>query len=458
MAVIMACQSDRCDTRDESARTLYEQALFALDADSVHAGEQLLHNAIRQASMEDDLHTLYLAQLRLAESLSWGNTEAALTTAKQALATYERRPDSERNRIIILDYIGTYASQQAYNTNGSFDEALAYTRRAYELAEASRDSLGTELICQTLTSLANIHWAMEDFDAARRCARQAESCSTEELLLGTQQVLARCLASCDSLAEAEAVYRAMQPGDDVQAAYIIQSNLAKLALRRSDIEGAEEAIDSAFEYAEDLYFKALQHKDDYYQAALSEQAENERLRYRTALQRRTLWGGIVLILLMAIAAFYVVRERLRAIEQRRLSDARLHKQELSAQREQLRQRDGTVEFLQDFVLQRSEVIQKLGASIERHVALTEHEWAEVERTLNVIDGDRFGRLRERYPDLKDEDIQLCILTRLGLTNRAIGNIYGISISAVQHRKLKLKKEAFDEKNPETTLEQVLDTI
>ena len=465
MVATMACQNDQKDSADNSARTLYEQALEALDADSVRTGEQLLHSAIRQATAENDLHTLYLAQLRLAESLAWGNTEAALSTAKQALETYERYPDSERNHIILLDYIGTYASQLAYNTDGSFDEALAYTRRAHALAEASRDNLGTELICQTLTSLANIHWAMEDFDEARRCARLAEACSPAELLLGTQQVLARCLFSCDSLAEAEAVYRAMQPGDDLQAAYIVQSNLAKLALRRNDTEGAEEAIDEAFSHAEELYFKALNQKDDYYQTALQEQAENDRLRYRTALQRRTLLGGIAFILLLALTALYVVRERLRASEQRRLSEAKLHEQQvrlqeqqINAQREQLRQRDSTVQFLKDFILQRSEVIRKLGTSADRHVALSTREWTEVERTLDTIDCDRFACLRQRFPALKAEDIQLCILTRLNLSNRAIGNIYGISISAVQHRKLKLKKEGFGEDDPETTLEQVLDRV
>ena len=36
-----------------------------------------------------------------------------------------------------------------------------------------------------------------------------------------------------------------------------------------------------------------------------------------------------------------------------------------------------------------------------------------------------------------------------------GNIFGISISAVQHRKLKLKKELFGESNPDITLEKIL---
>ena len=481
--LITACRSDAPSALPRTAKACYERALGAFSADSVGLGEQLLNEAISRAHAEGDLHTLYLSQLRLAESLSWGNTEGALDMSKQALATYERHPDSERNHVIILDYIGTYASQLAYNNDTSFDEALAYTHRAHALAVTLRDTLGTELLCQTLTSLANIHWAMEEYSEALRFARQAEACAPEHILQGTLQVLGRCLMSCDSLAEAEAVYRRMRPGDDLQAAYIVHSNLAKLALRRRDTEAAEEAIDEAFSHAEDLYFKALEQKGAYYQASLAQERENERLRYASALHRRTLWGAFAVGCLLALAAFFVVRARLRVLRQQRLAEAwrrkhevderihevrlrrhesRLHAQELqlreqesAAQREQLRQRDGTVAFLKDFILQRSEVIQKLEGSRQRHVALSQREWAEVEHTLDAIDGDRIARLRQQYPAMREEDIQLCILTRLRLTNRAIGNIYGVSISAVQHRKLKLKKEVFGQDDPDIPFEQVI---
>lgn len=458
LTALTACRNSQKDSAESSAKELYEAALVALDADSLLKGEQLLNSAIRQADIEEDLHTLYLAKLRLAESLAWGNTEAALKAAKEALAVYERRPDSERNHIIILDYIGTYASQLAFNTDGSFDEALAYVRRAHTLAVGVKDTLGTELLCQTLTSLANIHWAMEDYPTALRYAREAEACTPDDLLLSTQQVLARCLVSCDSLDAAEAVYRKMQPGDDVQAAYIVQSNLAKLALRRNDTEAAEITIDEAFQHAEDLYYKALQQKDDYYQTAMREQQENERLRYTSALHRRMLWGGFGAFVLIVCAAGVIIKQRLRNTALRRQQQEQLHAQQLVAQTEQLRQRDATIDFLQSFILERSAVIQKLGKSAERHIVLTPHEWQEVERTLNAIDGDRVAHLRNRYPALKDKDVQLCILTRLRLSNRAIGNLYGVSISAVQHRKLKLKKEVFGENDPETTLEQVLEKL
>ena len=462
-----------------AARVCYEAALEALERDSIQKAERMLRQAIGQARDEDDLHTCYLAQLRLAQLMAEGNSAGALCMAQEALATYRKRPDSPRNHIILLDFIATYASQVAFNDGTSYDESLAYAEEAHTLAQASSDTMGTELLSQTLTTRANIKWAMERYPEAVSDARQAVRCAPESLLLGAQQVLARCLFSCDSLQEAEAVYRQMQPGSDLQVAYIIQSNLAKLALRKGDARAAEDAFDEAFEHAEDLYFDALQQKDQYYQTLLAEERENQRLRYAGALQRRTLWAALAVLLAILAATVSMFYARSKMSAQRRLADAwsrkhevdelihqaQLHREhqiqlerEAAAQGEQLRQRDAAIAFLQEFVLQRSSIIQKLGYSNDRHIVLNDHEWREVERTLNAIDGDRFVRLRQRFPDMREEDIQLCILTRLRLSNRAIGNIYAISVSAVQHRKLKIKKDIFSQTDPDTTLEQVLSEV
>ena len=131
---------------------------------------------------------------------------------------------------------------------------------------------------------------------------------------------------------------------------------------------------------------------------------------------------------------------------------------MEAQQELLRQREGTIRFLKDFIFQRSEIIKKLDAGGDRHVNISTGDWWEIEQTLNAIDHDRFKRLRQTYPALREEDVQMCILTSLHVLNRTIGNIYGLTISAVQHRKLKLKKEIFGEDDPEMTLEQVLENV
>lgn len=461
--ILLACGGHKQQKPAETtAKACLEAAETALSSDSVRQGETLLRQAISLAKESADWHTCYIAHQRLAESLSWSNTKEALRLAKRAVSIYEQHPDDERNHIILLDYAGTYASQLAYNTDGSYTEALTLTERAHDLAQQERQP---DLVCQTLTSLANIHWAMEDYPTALAYARKAEQLSTPELQQGTLQVLARCYLDCDSLAQAEATYRRMEPGDDIHSTYIIQSNLAKIAVRRHDAEAAEAAIDSAFEEAENFYFKALEQKDDYYQATLQQEQENERLSYEATLHRRTSVGIVMVLVILLLAVVLTWHYRMRLLRQQRTHETQMYEQEKRLlqqksenQQAQLHQATEVVTFLQNFILQRSEIIQKLNSNTTSHISLSIREWADVERTLNAIDNDRIAHLREAYPDLKEEDIQLCILTRLGLSNRSIGNIYGLTISAVQHRKLKLKKDAFHEPDPEVTLEQVLDRI
>ena len=465
--VLCACTSGSGDDLvSMSAKDCLTAGEEALARDSVQQGEKLLRTAISKAEATADWHTCYIACQRLAESLSWSNNEEALRLAKRAVEIYERHPDDERNHVILLDYAGTYASQLAYNTEGSFDEALSLTRRAYDIAV--RDSMD-DLVCQTLTSLANIAWAKEDYRQALDNALRAKALATPELLQGVLQVLGRCYMELDSLDKAEAIYRQMTPSDDIHAAYIVQSSLAKIAATRFGAEESVEVIDSAFEQAEELYFKAMEQKDGYYQAALRQELENEHLAYTSALHRRMLIGIVAVLLLLGVAGWLIMRYRMRMLNQQREHEAERHEaeqrlneqknrmlqQEAESQQERLRQADEVIAFLQNYILQRTEVVQKLNQSSEARITLTQREWGEVERTLNAIDGDRFARIRKAYPDMEEDDIHLCILTRLQLSNRAIGNIYCISVSAVQHRKLKLKKDVFGEKDPDMTLEQVI---
>jgi tetratricopeptide (TPR) repeat protein len=165
-----------CKQQDRSgsltAKACLEEAETALANDSIRLGETLLRKAIRLAEASEDWHTNYIAYQRLAEALSQGNPEEALNLMKKALTVYDQHPDDERNRVILLDYAGTYAAQVAYINEGAYDEALDFVHRAYDIAKKSQM---TDLECQTLTSLANIAWAKEDYRQALDYAHQAEA-------------------------------------------------------------------------------------------------------------------------------------------------------------------------------------------------------------------------------------------------------------------------------------------
>ena len=465
----------------DSPAACLKEAEAALANDSIYLGESLLRKAIHLAEESEDWHTDYIAHQRLAEALSQSNPEEALQLMKKALSIYEQHPDDERNYVILLDYAGTYATQVAYITEGSYDEALDFTRRAYEIAKSLLPPEGdTDLMCQTLTSLANIAWAKEDYHLALDYAHQAEAKSQNltanshlqspsPLRQGALQVLARSYLELNMLDSAETVYRQIEPGEDVHLAYIVQSNLARIALRRMGATQVEDSVDEAFEQIEDFYYKALEQKDQYYQETLRQEMENQQLEYRSQMYARTLLIIVIASLIVISALGLVVRYRMRAQRQERefekskLQD-QLHiqeqekrqmQQEAEYHKTQLHQANEVVAFLQNFILERTEVMEKLNQSGDSLITLSKHEWSEIERTLNAIDNNRFANLRKQYPDMQEDDIRLCILTRLGLSNRTIGNIYCITISAVQHRKLKLKKDVFGETNPDITLEQIL---
>ena len=444
--LLTACGRQQSDT-PTSARCL-EEAEAALADDSIRQGETLLRKAIQLSEASEDWHTNYIAHQRLAEALSQSNPEEALRLMKQALTVYEQHPDDERNHVMLLDYAGTYAAQVAFTKEGPYDEALDFTNRAYDLA---RKGQMTDLVCQTLTSLANISWAKEDYRQAVDYARQAEAVATADLRPGTLQVLARSYLSLNMLDSAETVYRQIEPGDDVHMAYIVQSNLAKIALRRIGATQVEDSVAEAFAQVEDFYYKALEQKDEYYQETLRQEMENQQLEYRSQMYARTILMIIVASLIVILAIVLLIRNRMHIQEQ----EKRQLQQEAEHQKTLLHQTNEVVAFLQSFILERTEVIKKLNQSGDSLITLSLHEWSEIERTLNAIDNNRFAHLREQYPDMTEDDIRLCILTRLGLSNRTIGNIYCITVSAVQHRKLKLKKDVFGETNPDITLEQVL---
>ena len=444
--LLMACSQQ--DSNSQTAASCLEEAEAALANDSTRLGETLLRKTIQLAEASEDWYIDYIACQRLAEALSQSNPGEALRLMKQALSIYEQHPDDEHNYVILLDYAGTFAAQVAYINEGSFDEALDFIHRAYDIAKKSQMN---DMICQTLTSLANIAWAKNDYDQALDYARQAELVATDELRAGTLQVLARSYLSLNMLDSAEAVYRKIHPGDDVHLSYIIQSNLAKIALRRLGATQVEDSVAEAFDKVEDIYYKALEQKDEYYQETLRQEMENQQLEFRSKMYVRTLFIIIIASLIVITAMVLVVRYRMQAQRQ----EERQLQQEAEHQKAQLHQANEVVAFLQNFILERMEVMKKLNQSGDSLIYLSPHEWSEIERTLNAIDNNRFSNLRKQYSNMQEDDIRLCLLTRLGISNRTIGNIYCISISAVQHRKLKLKKDVFGESNPNVTLEQIL---
>lgn len=257
------------------------------------------------------------------------------------------------------------------------------------------------------------------------------------------------VAKGNTLASAQPAAQRVDTASIVRAATVMQS----------DAEASADSISAAAKETEKPQSKAKERKKDVEQ--LSSLLQQEKEKYERSLKLRTLWCIELVLVILFIATFLVLHYRLRMIRLQREHKRLLQQQEGHHQQrveavetQQSQQAEDVMAFLKKYMQQRIEAVQKLGQS----VFLTPQEWKDVEHVLNAINGNCIAHVREGFPDLREEDIRLCILTLLGLSNRSIGNIYGLTISAVQHRKLKLKKDGFGESDADTTLEQVLARI
>ena len=174
-----------------------------------------------------------------------------------------------------------------------------------------------------------------------------------------------------------------------------------------------------------------------------------------SLQRRLMSAAIVILLLTLLLLGLLFRSWRVKAKQRHEAERIAHQREAEQLAERLRQKDAMIAMLRGHIMDKSEILDMLEPKAGKRTIINARNWREIELTLDTADGNFVSRLRTQYPQFTEEDIRLCMLTRLRLSNTALSAIYLISVSAVQHRKQKLKKEGFGVTEPTVTLDQVI---
>ena len=175
----------------------------------------------------------------------------------------------------------------------------------------------------------------------------------------------------------------------------------------------------------------------------------------TALQRRLMTATIAILLLGLLLLALLTYQWRSKIQQRHEAERMAHEHETEQLAERLKQKDTMISMLRGHIMDKSGIIDMLKPIAGKHTAINARNWREIEMTLDTADDNFVSRLRAAHPNFSEEDIRLCMLARLKLSNMALSSIYLISISAVQHRKQKLKKEGFGVVDPTVTFDQII---
>ena len=456
----IACLLTGCSERRSAADLLAEaEQMYAIYPDSNKTYIDLLQAAMQQAARENTPECMARCALLMARQQQWSDVHEAYRLATRALQLYDQMSDEIGKIQARLTMAGLLAQV----------DSLAQARTLYNIClQNARQLRDTTALRSALAGMAELYLAEGKDTEALATARQIPFTEGEDGSSQALFVLANCFLQCDSLQQARAIYEQIDTRGNTKARYVALRHLTEIALLEGDLEVAPYYVDSAFATAEDMFFETLQQQEMYHRASLEQQREAERAAYRHRLILGLLLG-IIIFAGLAIAYIISLSRHRRAIQQQRLL-AEQRERELAEERllgeqrereravERLQQQEQMVSLLQNFIIEKSEILQRLQGEGDHKITLSNRDWREIEATLDSITGGFVARLRQRHPEFHEEDIQLCMMTRMHLSNQSIARIYLITVSAVKHRKLKLKKDGFGEFDPNRPLDDVINEI
>ena len=424
------------------AQSCYYMALFYESCDSTKQCEDMLHQAIKGSEKCEDWHTCYLAYTLLGKSSIWGNHEYAIQQSLKALEVYHKINDDVNNEVLILEHIAA-----GFFTFAELDSALNYFLRAYKLVEINNLFTSQDEIC---IGIAKAYCYKGEFAKALYYAQRGIAEVDSSMLISASLALAQCYQACDSLEKSKEILESICRDADPMNKYFIYRDLSKVAVQQQGLDSLSAYMDSAYEYLEDRFLHSQSVKDEYYQANLAKELEKEQLQHEKEM---SWWIGCVIILFLSLIAAFIIYNVWKN-KQRLVAE---HEKEMQHQQELLHQKSMTHAVLQKHFMEKLAYSRKLMADGER-AHMGEEDWKEMEQLIDDTDNDFVQKLRQQYKGLKKEDVRLCMLVRLKMTNAIIANVFYIGESAVKKRKSVLKKTGFQITDPNISLEQVIENL
>lgn len=423
------------------AQSCYYMALFYYNRDSVKQCEDLLHYAIKSGEQCEDWHTCYLAYNILCKTTGWGNKEYALQQALEALDCYYKIKDNVKNEILIL---ATVAGK--YLLAGYPDSALKYEEKGYELAINNNLLITQNQMCM---KLASTYCYIGEYEKALDYAKRGIATAGEDVLVSSLLNLSSCYAACDSLEQSKKILKSIPCDSNYLDKYIILRDLSEIAIKQRDFDSLFIYVDSAYECLEDRYFHLQEVKDEYYQENLAKELEKEKVQHKAALLQ-WIWASFFMffLLITSYVIYNVLKNNKRAAAEQQ--------KEMQHQQRLLHHQSLTRALLQKYLLEKMEHVRTL--LVEGKTVSEAKAWQEIEMLLDNTDNGFVQKLRQLHPDFKEEDIHLCMLVRLKISNAAISHIYNIGISAVKKRKLRIKKDIFNVSAPTVTLDEIVEKL
>ena len=387
---------------------------------------------------------------------------------KKAINIYNRCKDKPDNLISILKFLSN-----DYIAVGYADSAFHCAEDAYQIAY--NEQLEKKQYA-SLRALSLLYYETGNYSKALELAKQGMHELTNQTREAALFSLADCYLACDSLEQAKTTLLEINRQSS-KLKYAVFNKLSHIALIEHDTQLAMTYSDSLEAATVGMFTDIQQTKDAYYQDNLKKELYNMQLTQRKRQQAILLWGAIFLIVVISVFIVIIINKNRRIAVQKRINTILLRRREQKAhaiaiteleqelddkakqiidqqllsdnqismeknEKEQLLQQYKNLQKqFARFILRDTDLLQKLNP--EKQVQpLTPDEWDQLAVVINQNSDNSITNLRNDFPELSKTDIQICMLTLLGLSNVQIADVLKRTSSTIKKRKHNIKTAIF----------------
>lgn len=404
----------------------YMGKYYALN-DSSERAVHCLAKAIHASKRSRDPYTQCLALSLCSKVLNESDPDKAIQYARQGLGVYYKLPHATfENKVYSLLILA-----EAYLMADSLKDAQDKCLKALALAEKRGNA---KLISDACQDMASILIAQKDNASALKYSFKA--CQFDSFKDNSKLIdLCWSYMNVDSLKQSEEVLRKIRTKDSEEL-YTVYYLKHILSIRKHDERNACAYADSAYSCIENMYGEELNKQEQYYTSFAKSQYEVGVAKAKNKI----LLFFIAFIVLLAVIitglvvySYFQYKDKMQTKIQARDKEKRLEEKLLN---EEMKHKEVQLSTMRGYILKKINVAQKLTKlknMKEGHVELADEDWEEIHVFLDSVDVDFVERLREKYPNLQEEDVRLMMLLRLKMSAKAIAVVYGISEKSIRQK-------------------------
>ena len=411
--------------------------------DSTTECEECFQNVVNNAKKRGDIDLQCLALEKLSRSIVLSNKRLSVIYAKKAVDLYSNQKNAKIANLIL--YMLNLAN--CYILDNQKDSSFFYLRQSQQYLNRISDNSMPKYVYH---SLSRAFYYFNEKDSALFYSRKAIDETSDIKLMVFYSC---CLEECDSLESAERLLRICSAESNDKLKYSSYMELCKLSCKRINDKQLSTDIDSLERYAEKYMLDLYSQKGKYFEETINQGRQLERQENAVMVRNGVILFIIVTVLLLAALVYVYLSKRktLHAQEVRHIQEH--YEMELESQRKEkeylerehkllLESKNKQIALLKNGLFERLELAKKIkdakGQSC--HVVINDNDWNQLHSLLEGGEEYFVSKLKERYPSLSNDEIRMCMLIRIGLSNEDMANIYCITINSMKRKLYSFKEK------------------